>query len=214
MPLVFRMPVGANAINSFDVAYDSTSGGKSRNQQPAFFYVEGSVDGNGWTRLFETNNVVSPGSGYWLSNKKGYSAGDLAKARTDEKKRRHGFVFEQPDGVEISLNGAVSVKHGATLNSYGGRLEISLFKIDMTSGGGTLNGFDFAESGTISLVNIPDAAGNCKVASFNPVNCTGVENLSKWTLHVNGNATSKHTVNVSADGAVRLTTPAMRVIVR
>ena len=214
MPLVFRMPVGANAINSFDVAYDSTSGGNSRNQQPAFFYVEGSVDGNGWTRLFETNNVVSPGSGYWLSNKKGYSAGDLAKARTDESKRRHGFVFERPAIAGIELNGAVSVKHGATLNSYGGRLEISSFKIDMTSGGGTLNGFDFAESGTISLVNIPDAAGNCKVASFNPVNCTGVENLSKWTLYVNGNATSRHTANVSADGTVRLTTPAMRVIIR
>ena len=214
MPLVFRMPVGANAINSFDMVYEASKESTNRHKFPAFFYVEGSVDGNEWTRLFETNNVVSPGSGYWLSNKTAYGGGDLAKARTDEKKRRHGFVFEQPDGVEISLNGAVSVKQGATLNSYGGRLEISSFKIDMTSGGGTLNGFDFPESGTISLVNIPDAAGNCKVASFNPVNCIGVENLSKWTLYVNGNATSRHTANVSADGTVRLTTPAMRVIIR
>ena len=214
MPLVFRMPVGANAINSFDVAYDSTSSGKSRNQQPAFFYVEGSVDGNEWTRLFETNNVVSPGSGFWLINKKSYSTGDLAMARTDEKKRKHGFVFDKPAAMGIGLNGTVSVKHGATLNSYGGRLEISSFKIDMTSGGGTLNGFDFPESGTLSIVNLPDGIGTVKTASFNPVNCTGVENLSKWTLHVNGNATSRHTVNVSADGTVRLTTPAMRVIIR
>jgi hypothetical protein len=177
--------------------------------------MEGSVDGFEWTRLFETNNVVSPGSGYWLSKPKKYNAGDLTSAITDDSKRRHGFIFDQPAVTgRISLHGTVCVKHGATLNSCGGRLTVSSFKLDMTAGGGTVTGFDFTESGTISLVNIPDTAGNSKVASFNPVNCTGVDNLTDWTLLVNGNATSKHTVNVSADGTVRLTTPAMRVIIR
>lgn len=215
MPLMFRMPAGANAINSFDFAYDTSATGTTRFQQPAFFYVEGSVDGFEWTRLFETNNVVSPGSGYWLSKPEKYNEGDLTSAITDASKRRHGFTFDQPaDAGRISLHGAVCVKHGATLNSCGGRLTVSSFKLDMTAGGGTVTGFDFTESGTISLVNIPDTAGNSKVASFNPVNCTGVDNLTDWTLLVNGNATSKHTVNVSADGTVRLTTPAMRVIIR
>jgi hypothetical protein len=215
MPLMFRIPAGANAINSFDFAYDVSSGGNTRSQQPAFFYMEGSVDGFEWTRLFETNNVVSPGSGYWLSKPKKYNAGDLTSAITDDSKRRHGFTFDQPaDAARISLHGAVCVKHGATLNSCGGRLTVSSFKLDMTAGGGTITGFDFTESGTISLVNIPNTAGNSKVASFNPVNCTGVDNLTDWTLLVNGNATSKHTVNVSADGTVRLTTPAMRIIIR
>ena len=215
MPLMFRMPAGANAINSFDFAYDTSATGTTRFQQPAFFYVEGSVDGFEWTRLFETNNVVSPGSGYWLSKPEKYNEGDLTSAITDASKRRHGFTFDQPaDAARISLHGAVCVKHGATLNSCGGRLTVSSFKLDMTAGGGTVTGFDFTESGTISLVNIPDTAGNSKVASFNPVNCTGVDNLTDWTLLVNGNATSKHTVNVSADGTVRLTTPAMRVIIR
>ena len=223
MPLVFRMPVGAEAITSFDVVYDASSSGSTRDIQSASFYLEGSVDGFSWTRLFETNNVVSPGSGAWLSDRKKYAGrsdatpvGDLTLARTDTTKRRHGFTFPQPVvvGYSSEIKGFVSVKNGAELRSLGGRRTIGSFKIDMTSGGGTVNGFDFAESGTFSLVNIPDGGGNSKTASFTPVNCTGVENLSKWTLYVDGVASSKNSVSVSADGTVRLTRPAMRVIIR
>ncbi|MBR6587476.1 MAG: hypothetical protein IKK82_08650 [Kiritimatiellae bacterium] len=216
MPLIFRMPAGANGINSFDFAYDVSANGTTRGLQPGSFYVEGSVDGFEWTRLFETNNVVSPGSGYWLSKPKFYSAGSLTLAITDEAKRRQGFIFEQPENAaRISLQGSVCVKHGATLNSCGGRQGISSFKIDMTTGGGTLNGFDFAQSGTISLVNVPEDMEYGMNASFNPVNCIGMDNLSDWTLLVNGEETVRHKVRVSADGNVRVTKiAAMRVIIR
>jgi hypothetical protein len=168
-----------------------------------------------WVEVFSTNNVVSPGSGFWLSDKERYFGGDLNAAIDNESKRRSGFIFEQPDDDrKIQLNGFVSVKNGATLNSYGGKLEISSFKIDMTSGGGTVNGFDFTETGTLSIVNLPEDAGNGSVASFIPVNCTGVENISNWAVMVNGEESSKHSVKVSSNGEIRVTKPAMRVIIR
>jgi hypothetical protein len=84
----------------------------------------------------------------------------------------------------------------------------------MSNGGGTVKGFEFAESGTISIVNVPASGGNLKTASFTPADCTGVENMSGWTLLVDGEANSKYSVKVASDGTVRLSSPAMRLIIR
>ena len=83
----------------------------------------------------------------------------------------------------------------------------------MTSGGGTVEGFAFAAEGTLSLDNVV-SGGTLLEKTFTPVNCTGVANLSNWTLLVNGAATSKYTASVSEDGKVRLASVGMRVIIR
>lgn len=216
MPLVFRMPVDAEAVASFDMVWNTSGIGKGACYHPAAFKMEASADGVNWTEIFSTNNVVSPGQTRWLKDSGKFETGDLAAAETDETKRRHGFIFEQPsmEGFDPEIHGPVSVASGATLRSSGGRRTVSIFRIDMSAGGGTLKGFDFAENGTIHLVNVPEGTGNLKTASFTPVNCTGTDNISNWTLLVDGVATTKDTVTVSADGTVRLTTPALRVIIR
>ena len=71
----------------------------------------------------------------------------------------------------------------------------------------------FAEAGTLHLDNVV-SGGTLLEKTFTPVNCTGVANLSNWTLLVNGAATSKYTASVSEDGKVRLASVAMRVIIR
>jgi hypothetical protein len=94
-----------------------------------------------------------------------------------------------------------------------GTIVLDSFGVDMANGGGTVEGFAFAEEGTLHLDNVV-SGGTILEKTFTPVNCTGVANLSNWTLLVNGNETSKHSVSVTENGKVRLFGLGLRVIVR
>ncbi len=213
--LVFRMPENSNPVKTFDLAWNTSSSGAGALNHPADFKMEGSVDGLHWVEIFSTNNVVSPGSGKWLYDMGNYPSNSLNAAIEDPTKRRRGFSFAPPafDNDVMDQVGIVSVAAAGTLKSIGGSQTITKFCIDMTSGGGTVEGFAFAEEGTLSLDNV--VSGETLLENtFTPVNCTGVTNLSNWTLMVNGGATSKYTASVSADGKVRLASVGMRVIIR
>jgi hypothetical protein len=215
--LVFRMPENSNPVKTFDLEWNTSSAGAGALNHPADFKMEGSVDGLHWVELFSTNNVVSPGSGKWLYDKTGNPAGSLTAARKDSAKRRHGFLFAQPafDNDIMDQVGIVSVAADGTLKSIGGSQTIKKFRLDMASDGGTVEGFAFAETGTLYLIGVDTDSGvNQWEKSFHPVNCTGVANLSNWTLLVNGNETSKHSVSVTENGKVRLFGLGLRVIVR
>ena len=215
--LVFRMPENSNPVKTFDLEWNTSSAGAGALNHPADFKMEGSVDGLHWVEIFSTNNVVSPGSGKWLYDKNGNPAGTLTAASEDPTKRRHGFSFTPPafDNDVMDQVGIVSVAAAGTLKSIGGSQTITKFGLDMANGGGTVEGFAFAETGTLYLTGVDTDSGvNQWEKSFNPVNCTGVANLSNWTLLVNGSETSKHSVSVTADGKVRLFGLGLRVIVR
>jgi autotransporter-associated beta strand protein len=215
--LVFRMPENSNPVKTFDLEWNTSSAGAGALNHPADFKMEGSVDGLHWVEIFSTNNVVSPGSGKWLYDKTGNPAGSLTAAREDSEKRRHGFSFAQPafDNDIMDQVGIVSVAAAGTLKSIGGSQTIKKFRLDMASGGGTVEGFAFAETGTLYLIGVDTDSGvNQWEKSFNPENCTGMTKLSGWTLYVNGSETSKHSVSVTADGKVRLFGLGLRVIIR
>ena len=213
--LVFRMPENSNPVKTFDLVWNTSSAGAGALNHPADFKMEGSVDGLHWVEIFSTNNVVSPGSGKWLYDMGNYPSNSLNAAIEDPTKRRHGFSFAQPefDNNLMDQVGIVSVAADATLKSIGGSQTIKKFGFDMASGGGTVDGFAFAEEGTLYIDNVV-SGGTLLEKSFTPVNCTGVTNLSNWTLLVNDAATSKYSASVSADGKVRLTAVALRVIIR
>ena len=214
-PIVVRLPENSDKVTAFDLCWNTSSSGEGSLYHPLAFKVEGSQDGLVWTELFVTNDVVSPGSGKWLSNGGGFNNGDLAKARTESSTRRSGIPFALPtlDGESFDEIGKVTVAAGATLKSLYGTITLNSFGVDMTSGGGTVEGFAFAAEGTLSLDNVV-SGGTLLEKTFTPVNCTGVANLSNWTLLVNGAATSKYTASVSEDGKVRLASVGMRVIIR
>ena len=186
------------------------------NTCPSYYTIMGSFDGFEWTELFSTNYAHVATSGQWVSSNTKYDNGYLVAARTNSKKAHHGVELLQPDSTvasPIDSASCVSVAAGATLKCLYGTVTLDSFCLDMTSGGGTVEGFAFAEEGTLSLDNV--ISGETLLEkTFTSVNCTGVTNLSKWTLMVNGGATSKYTASVSADGKVRLASVGMRVIIR
>jgi autotransporter-associated beta strand protein len=215
--IVIRLPEDADPVSSVDYVWVLATNKASCSLQPSWFTVMGSFDGFEWSELFSTNYAYATDQGKWVSDAAYYSEGNLIAAKTNANMRRHGMPLAQPDGsVQGPLDSVecVSVSAGATLKCLYGTITLDSFAVDMTSGGGTVEGFAFAESGTFSVVNVPSDAGMLKTASFTPVNCTGVENLSDWMLLVDGESTSKYSVKVASDGTVRLTSPAMRVIIR
>ena len=214
IPLVIRIPSSAAAVTSFDIVWQSSMTGKNSLNYPMDFKIEGSADGISWETLFITNGVISPGSGKWLGTMGSYNNGDLAASATDPAKRHQGIslVRTQFQAVgPLDSASSVFVATNGTLQSFGGAVELRSFGIDMETGGGTVDGFAFAERGTLSMVNAPKEGAT---ASFTPVNCMGVANLSNWTLLVNGRETAKFRASAQDDGTVKLTPIGFRFLVR
>jgi hypothetical protein len=83
----------------------------------------------------------------------------------------------------------------------------------MATGGGTVDGFAFSEDSNSTLTVVGMTAEGA-TASFTPVNCTGVENLSNWTLYMDGTETTKCYAYVKADGTVRIVPVGFRFTIR
>ena len=201
LPLVVRLPEDANVVESFDVLYTVSGTGTTRNMQPEDFKIEGSLDGVLWHELFVTNGVISPGSTKWLSKLSSWA-------------NHKAFTLEAPAASipgPLDSASSVFVSANGTLRSLYGVNTLRSFGIDMATGGGTVDGFAFAENGTLTVVNAPREGAT---ASFTPENCTGVANLSNWTLFINGNETSKFTVSATDEGSVRLIPIGFRLIIR
>ena len=216
MPLVIRLPEGAAAITSFDLAWNTSASGAGSLNHPTDFKIEGSVDGFDWTELFTTNGVVSPGSGYWLYTKKAYNGSELTDAITDSSKRHTGFPLELPVAQgygPLDAASSVFVATNATLKAVGGTVTLSSFGLDMASGGGRVEGFKFADAGTLSFANVKKGE-SISTRSFTPVDCTDVENMSNWTIVVDGAETARFRAKVANDGMVFLMQPGIRIILR
>jgi hypothetical protein len=94
---------------------------------------------------------------------------------------------------------SISVAAGATLKTET-EVVISSLKVDV-GGAGTMDGFTFAENGTINV--LADATSQLIELPGTYVNCIGLENIAGWDVEVNGNRTQKFTPEV-VDGRIRL----------
>ena len=140
----------------------------------------------------------------------------MTAAITDPSKRHTGFPLAQPVAQgygPLDAARAVFVATNATLKAVGGTVTLSSFGLDMASGGGRVEGFRFAENGTLSFKNAGKGESILE-RSFTPVDCTGVENMSNWTIVVDGRESSGFHAEVSSGGKVRFLRPGLRIIVR
>ena len=207
IPFVMRLTNGTPEI----VRYDLLNRGTDPSGLPEVASMEASADGIHWN-LVETNGVgdvltdhaYSPDTTGW----KWYSNGDAFTS--GQARPGAGFPIRGHADIPTPLQNvrSVSVAAGATLKTDAG-VEIRSLKVD-SAGAGTIDGFTFAENGTIDVTNPPDSS------SFLPgtyVNCSGLENIGGWALKVNGAQNAKCKVSVR-DGKLYFARPGFVLMYR
>ncbi|MBQ6328426.1 MAG: autotransporter-associated beta strand repeat-containing protein [Kiritimatiellae bacterium] len=208
IPVVMRLPADADEVSSCDVVLYSSS------QSLTDFSVDGSVDGIVWKNLL--NKRESEGdfdhttTSKWLSDNSAYpTVGDTHIPA--ESWRFVGHDGGDDCSVLENVSG-VNVAPGATLRAAD---DITLHRItiDATNGNGTIDGFDFAETGVIDVVNMPSRAGSAVVSiTLSNLPEGALARLNGWSVRIGGRASS---ATVAFDGSkATVTRPGISIIVK
>ena len=167
--------------------------------------LEASVDGNTWDRLDEVTNDTMPNRNMWQSdNTTVYQEGYTT----------HTTGMPIPPGPtnEVAFAASsVSVAAGAELVAHAPEKPvINALTVDGTAGGGTIDGFAFASSCELNIVNPPSDSGYDIPMTF--MNVTGLESV-KWSVSVGGVRKVSLRVGASANG-LSIYPVGMRLILR
>jgi autotransporter-associated beta strand protein len=189
-----RLAASSPAITSYDLM---CNGGATRRVWG--YEVRGSTDGVTWDLLDEkgTNFCKQVTGQVWYSDGSSTVTG-----------ARQGFAITSAPPYNASVAqlarvSGVSVAAGATLKAKGTVVLPSL-TLDCANSNGTLDGFAFADSGVINLVNyapgpnvqnVPITFANMDAATLAKVNSRN------WTVRVDGVVTRSRRVSLSADHA-------------
>ena len=164
----------------------------------AAFKLEGSVDGIHWEDMV-TNDSVPLASGNsgtaWTNNK-------------DSRPPLDNTVSTNVFSI-LSSVGTVSVASGAELEADGEVAPIKALSVS-ASGGGTIRGFTFAETGTLDVTDFVKGGNERIPMSF--VDAKGLARLSKWTLRVNGSTKGFEGAVVDENGITLLRSGLMILI--
>ena len=114
-------------------------------------------------------------------------------------------MFAKPSHVDM-----VSVSSNGTLR-VDSPVEARGVRCDVASGGGRVEGFSFPPGGDLWVTGVGSGMAVLPIVF---ADCTGVENLAGWTLHVNGRATTSRSIGVGPDGRVCVSGCGISVIVR
>ncbi len=211
IPFVMRLTNGAPEI----VSYDIESYWNQTNSWPKIASMEASVDGLNW-ELVETNafgEIVSehdydfsiPLEGTKNSSNKWYSDGtaqvnwDPTAGTTPRPGKGFPIRGRIPNWQTPLQNvRSVHVDENATLRTYDD-VTIRSLKVD-AAGAGTLDGFKFAANGTLDVVTQSGFSSATALPGGYP-NCQGLQNVSSWTLKINGETSSRYNVAVR-DGKI------------
>ena len=213
IPFVMRLANGAPEIVSYDIL--SYWNSNATNEWPKIATMEASIDGVNWD-LVETNDLGevvaehnydfsiplggSNNANRWFSDGKELTPRTPSKATTP----RPGAGFPIRGRVAnftmpLQNVRSISVAAGATLKTET-EVVISSLKVDV-GGAGTMDGFTFAETGTINVLT--DDTSQTIELPGTYVNCIGLENVAGWNIEVNGSMTKKFIPEV-VDGRIRL----------
>jgi autotransporter-associated beta strand protein len=188
---VMRLTNGTPEIASFDIAgrFDSNLTNGNQYRQPTMWSVEGSVDGVNWDVLTNMSWDASIVGTKWYSDMSTSCYNTLSGRRWQDGK---SFPIRGTPETPASFNvlgncKSVSVAPGAVLEKQGASpVTISSLSVS-TSGFGRIEGFAFAESGTIEVTGI-DSFREAVEIPGEFVGVTGLDNLSgrRWRVSVNG----------------------------
>jgi len=225
--IVMRLTNGVPPITHFDLQDYSIYG--QRYTWPKYAVWDGSGDGVHWNRIYDnrttggfdfdyfaTNElgfVYGPGAcgpggvspiynsytaNLWLSDGKSYVSGQL---RPHSGRTGYAFSTTGEAGSFSCLENvaSVSVAEGATL-STDDAVELKSLKID-AAGTGAIKGFSFAATGKLDITGAGDETAIVLPGTYE--GCSGTENLSGWSLSLDGEPTTGREV-VWSNGKLRL----------
>lgn len=194
IPIVMHLDSQIAPITAFDVL---TRLGTAIGRTPVAYKLEVSHDGWDWRTVYTETNTPAASATHWFSDPdESFTAGAV----------RPGKGFATGERIfaagEILPNvSAVSVASGATLEAQGD-VELKTFCVDASgAGNGTVRGFAFAQTGTLQVTGYDMSSGAPKIPMLFE-NCTGLGNLSNWSLVLNGAVCGTHRVKVAEDGIV------------
>ena len=75
-----------------------------------------------------------------------------------------------------------------------GAVELPKLTVDCTGGLRTVEGFDFAKGGVLTVSNVP--AGAMFELPVDFVNCTNLDRLVEWTIVIDGKPNRRYAVTV------------------
>ena len=203
IPVVMHLEGNSSRAKTFDVAQANFSNYYAYKT----FSMEGSIDGVHWDML--TNNVsVAMGTKCWS-----FSRASAASVGTAATHTGGCPIAGGPEGTANALDGvsaSFAVAEGARLVAQGAAT-IPGLTID-AAGAGTVEGFAFAENGTLVVKNMPKGGG---VLPGTYVNCTGFENIANWTLYdADKGREARGSTIVVSNGEIRIVAPGALLIVR
>ncbi len=196
--ILMRLDPGCNEAAYYDWASSQV------NYSPELWSLHGSVDGIVWDDLdvVEEAHVTTAGS-QWAFDRSGSFSASAAAV--------HGgrAIAGSTNKVAhvLSPNCPVAVA-GGVLKCIG-KAAIANLSVDC-SGAGTIDGFDFAQKGTL---NVEGMTGDSAELPISFENANGLENISGWTLKVGGVKTCHYRHSV-ADGKIKVYKIGVRVIIR
>ena len=184
LPIVMHL-TSAVELHHFDIQTMDNLNSRS----PRRLMLEGSADGTDWYVLYdnattgeEFPDVPTPYN-WWLSD--GISASNASHARPAGTGFEVSTSYVPDDAPATQFPDGVNVQvlNGATLTTTA-PYEIKSLRVD-ASGAGTIDGFSFAESGTIDVV-LGDNTSKPVALPGTYMNCSGMENIANWTIKFNG----------------------------
>ena len=208
IPIVWRLPDGANEAAAFDLVPGST-------QTVTAFTLEGSVDGSTWHELLSKESYAAPDPlSNWASDNSPFGAGEAHMPGSGWRFKGHEGEAEEMYSQLVNVSG-VSVAAGATLMADG---EVTLRSLSVDCAAermGTIIGFTFAKDGKIALKNLDRASMAAKFIHATFMGCTGLENLSAWQVVIGEDARpiAGWTASVSENG-IQIAPKGLRVIIK
>ena len=200
---IFAHAARSVKVASYDIAYWANHA-----SAPIQWKMDASVNGLDWVKVNETSQKPSSSANNcWSRLENGSVVQFTAAGQTHQ-----GYpIALAPEGTppQVLNNATVAVGPKGKLLADGD-IAISKLEVD-ASGAGVIDGFTFAESGTLNVVNLPKKPVVTLPGSY--VNVAGLEHLANWTLTVDGQVKPSKRISV-ANGEVRVISDGLVITIR